>query len=177
MAVQPTQSQADQAPGQGRVPRSGESSGPATKAAGAPPVGHLTKIDRQECLRLLGSVGLGRVVFTLGALPAIRPVNHVLIDDDIIIRTHLDAGIISAGGRRREVVVAYEADEIDPRTHTGWSVVATGLAEMVREPAEVARYQDVVRPWTDRQMDCVIRIRPELVTGYRLDSPAGTSNG
>jgi hypothetical protein len=130
--------------------------------------GHLRTLGRQECLRLLGSVPLGRIVFTLGALPAIRPVNHALVDDDIIIRTQLGSGITSADARRGGVVVAYEADDIDVHRHSGWSVVATGMAHLVREPEEVARYAADLHPWVDQPMDCVIRIRPELVTGYRL---------
>lgn len=173
--MEPSRHHGNQPSDHGRDTRPAPRSHPTPAGTGS---GHLTKLGRQECLLLLGSVGLGRVVFTLGALPAIRPVNHLMVDDDIIIRTHLDSGIVSAGGRQREVVVAYEADEIDPLTHTGWSVVATGIARLVREPAEVARYETVLRPWTDRQMDCVIRIQPELVTGYRLEPTHGSrSNG
>ncbi|MGC0342598.1 hypothetical protein RKD20_007632 [Streptomyces sp. SLBN-8D4] len=40
-----------------------------------------------EALRLLGSVSLGRIVFTRHALPTVRPVNHVLDGGDIVIRT------------------------------------------------------------------------------------------
>jgi hypothetical protein len=143
----------------------------ATAVGGGRP-GRLTNLSRQECLRLLGSVPLGRIVFTLGALPAIRPVNHALVDDDIVIRTQLGSSI-GAGARRGGVVVAYEADDIDLSGHTGWSVVVTGIAELVRDPGELARYADTPVPWVDQPTDCVIRIRPELVNGYRLD-PADT---
>lgn len=46
-----------------------------------------------EALRLLGGVSLGRIVFTRQALPTIRPVNRVLIDGDIVIRTRGDAAL------------------------------------------------------------------------------------
>ncbi|MGV9899629.1 pyridoxamine 5'-phosphate oxidase family protein, partial [Streptomyces tendae] len=46
------------------------------------------ELGAEEALALLGSVSLGRVVFTRQALPTIRPVNHVLDDGDIVIRTH-----------------------------------------------------------------------------------------
>src|SRR5688572_28969074 len=39
----------------------------------------LTALEPPECLRLLGAVALGRIVFTAGGLPAIRPVNHLLV--------------------------------------------------------------------------------------------------
>ncbi|MEV0220395.1 pyridoxamine 5'-phosphate oxidase family protein [Streptomyces sp. NPDC050704] len=137
------------------------------------------ELDSAEALKLLGSVSLGRVVFTRHALPTVRPVNHVLDDGDIIIRTHegtaLTAHTRHAGGEG--VVVAYEADTIDPDTHLGWSVVATGYAQLVTDADEVARYRQLLRPWMTRAMDYAVRIRPDLVTGIRLTSvppPEGT---
>lgn len=42
------------------------------------PMRSTEQLDRSEALRLLGTVPLGRIVFTHQALPAIRPVNHVV---------------------------------------------------------------------------------------------------
>jgi hypothetical protein len=123
-----------------------------------------------EALRLLGSVSLGRIVFTQHALPTVRPVNHVLDGGDIVIRTH-EAAALTMHARQTEgpgVVVAYEADDIDPDTHLGWSVVVTGYARLVTEPGELARYQGMLRPWVDQTMDQAIRIHPDLVTGVLL---------
>jgi hypothetical protein len=117
-------------------------------------------------LELLGSVSLGRVVFTDRALPAIRPVNHLVDDDRVIVRSHAGAAFLSAV--ERGVVVAYEADAIDPEKHLGWSVVVTGVARLVREPAAVADYRRRLRPWVDRPMDQVIAISADLVTGFEL---------
>ena len=66
-------------------------------------------------------------------------------------------------------MVAYEADHINPNYLLGWSVVVTGIARLVRDPAELARYREALTPWVDREMDQVIRIQPEVVTGFRLD--------
>jgi nitroimidazol reductase NimA-like FMN-containing flavoprotein (pyridoxamine 5'-phosphate oxidase superfamily) len=138
------------------------------------------ELDSGEALRLLGSVSVGRVVFTRHALPTIRPVNHVLDNGHIVIRTHEGAARTS---RAREsassgVVVAYEADTIDAATHLGWSVVATGFAHLVTDPQELARYQRLLHPWVHQTMDYAVRIRPDLVTGIRLtdadaNRPAG----
>ncbi|MFI0539351.1 pyridoxamine 5'-phosphate oxidase family protein [Streptomyces sp. WSLK1-3] len=127
-------------------------------------------IDSAEALRLLGSVSVGRIVFTQHALPTIRPVNHVLADGDIVIRTHAGAALTSRTRQapQQGVVVAYEADAIDPDTHLGWSVVVTGYAQLVTDPDELARYQALLRPWVDRTMDYAVRIHPDLVTGIRL---------
>jgi Pyridoxamine 5'-phosphate oxidase len=130
----------------------------------------LDGLTRAESLRLLGSVSLGRIVFTRHALPAIRPVNHVLDGDAIIISSHSGASIVSAADRERGVVVAYEADEINPDDHLGWSVIVTGTARLVSDPDEAARYQQVLRPWVSPEMDQVIRIQSQIVTGFRLSA-------
>lgn len=132
----------------------------------------LRELNQEESLRLLGSVSLGRVVFTDRALPAIRPVNHLLDDGRVIIRSHSGAAILTAA--ERGVVLAYEADRIDPDEHVGWSVVVTGVARLVRDPAAVARYEQQLRPWVERPMDQVIAISPDIVTGFALSrEPSG----
>ncbi|WP_444543693.1 pyridoxamine 5'-phosphate oxidase family protein [Nocardia takedensis] len=129
-------------------------------------------LDRAESLRLLASVPVGRVVFTRNALPAIRPVNHLVEDGMVILRTRLAAQLSQAVRADSAMVVAYEADEIDPAWRTGWSVVVTGMARPVRDPARVARYEVLLRSWVDRVMDTVVEIEPTIVTGVRLVDPA-----
>lgn len=128
-------------------------------------------LDHAEALRLLGSVSLGRIVFTRQALPTVRPVNHVLDNGDIVIRTH-DAAALTSHARQPDstgVVMAYEADAIDPDTHLGWSVVVTGYAQLVTDPVELERIRGLLQPWVPLEpMDQAVRIRPELVTGVLL---------
>ncbi|MFJ7900152.1 pyridoxamine 5'-phosphate oxidase family protein [Streptomyces sp. NPDC096198] len=128
-------------------------------------------LDHAEALRLLGSVSLGRIVFTRQALPTVRPVNHVLDNGDVVIRTHEGAALTSHAqpADSTGVVVAYEADAIDPDTHLGWSVVVTGYAHLVTEPLELERIRRLLLPWVPMEpMDQAVRIRPELVTGVLL---------
>ncbi|MFD7713102.1 pyridoxamine 5'-phosphate oxidase family protein [Streptomyces sp. NPDC059785] len=135
-----------------------------------------SRLDSGEALRLLGSVPLGRIVFTRHALPTVRPVNHVLVDGDIVIRTH-EGAALTPHARQADgagVVVAYEADAIDPDTHLGWSVVVTGYAHLVTDPRERARFKAMLVPWVDEVMDVAVRIRPHLVTGIRLTAAPGT---
>lgn len=126
-----------------------------------------------ESLVLLGTVSLGRIGFTSKALPVIRPVNHVIDDGSIVIRTHEGTAIMSAARPAEGAVVAYQADALDLDGHLGWSVVVTGVARLVTDPEEAARYRGLVRPWADGQDDYVIRISPELVTGFRLTGENG----
>ncbi|MEV0414922.1 pyridoxamine 5'-phosphate oxidase family protein [Streptomyces sp. NPDC050448] len=130
----------------------------------------IVEIDSAEALRLLGSVSFGRIVFTRHALPTIRPVNHILDNGDIIIRTHESAALTSRARQAdgQGVVVAYEADDIDPDRHLGWSVMVTGYAHLVTEPEELARCRELLNPWVNQTMDYALRIRPDLITGLRL---------
>jgi nitroimidazol reductase NimA-like FMN-containing flavoprotein (pyridoxamine 5'-phosphate oxidase superfamily) len=125
------------------------------------------ELTAAESWRLLASVSLGRIVFTQHAMPAIRPVNHLVDDKTVIIRSHLGAAIVfraDGGG----TVVCYEADDIDPVLHTGWSVIVTGMARLVRDPAAISRYQQLLHPWADGQMNYIIAISPQVITGLRL---------
>lgn len=124
----------------------------------------LIEMTREESLRRLAGVPFGRIVFTEHALPAIRPVNHIVDDGVVIVRTHLGAGVRNG----KSVVVAYEADDIDPGEHLGWSVIVTGHASLVRNRAETTRYEELLRPWVNGVESDFIRIEPELVTGYEL---------
>ena len=126
-------------------------------------------LAHDEALRLLASVTLGRIAFTLNALPAILAVNHVVDQGDVIVRGHrgMDVVLKSAAGE----VVAYSADVIDPQTYVGWSVALTGQAELVDDPAAIARYPRIVRPWRSNEESFVIRIQPAVVTGFELVEP------
>ena len=127
-----------------------------------------TELTAAECWRLLASTSLGRIVFSRLALPAIRPVNHLVDDKKIIIRSHLGAAIVSHTAVRGGMVVCYEADDLDPVGHTGWSVIATGTAQLVHDPAAIARYQQALEPWAGGDMDYVIAITPQIITGLRI---------
>jgi hypothetical protein len=134
------------------------------------------QLDEPEALELLGSVSYGRVVFTLAALPAIRPVNHVIDEGQIVIRTRRLAGVSTALAEHSgdlldqspDLVVAYEADVLDPVERTGWSVVVTGIATAITDPDRLNRIGERLRPWVDSAMDMAIAITPEIVTGIRL---------
>ena len=47
-------------------------------------------------------------------------------------------------------------------------MIATGMARLVRDPAAITRYQQLLEPWAAGQMDYVIAIRPQITNGIRL---------
>ena len=131
-----------------------------------PPQGS-RQLDHAEAMRLLASVSYGRVVFTQNALPAIRPVNHLIDDDRVIIRTRLTAKISAVVQSNDAAVVAYEADSFDPESQTGWSVVITGRAHIITDPDQITRYEQLLQPWVNHA-DSVLAIEPQIVTGLHI---------
>src|SRR5215208_5008108 len=121
------------------------------------------ELDRQECLRLLAGVPVGRIVYTRQALPAVLPVNFCVDRDGaVLVRTSASSALVRAIDG---AVVAFEADEVDAALHSGWSVVVTGAATSVTDPAEHARLlRDGPRSWAPAPQEVFVRIDPELVT-------------
>ena len=140
----------------------------------SPPTTHprqAVELTEDECWPLLESVSVGRVVFTQRAMPAIRPVNHIVDGRVIIIKTHLGAAITARASDSRPgpqgSVVCYEADELDPIRRTGWSVIVTGMARLVTDPA-AARYASAPEPWIAGDRNQVVAIEPQFISGIRL---------
>jgi uncharacterized protein len=125
-----------------------------------------TRLDRSESLRLMAGVPVGRLIFTVDALPTVRPMNFAVVDDLIVLRTTADTTV-----RRKVhgVIVAFEADEFDAVTSSGWSVTVVGRAAVVTDPELVAMYQTVpLVPWAPGQRDQFVTITTELVEGRRI---------
>ena len=128
------------------------------------------ELDREECLRLLASVPVGRLVFTLAGMPAVQPVNFVVDGERILFRTREGSKLVAI---RAGTVVAFETDEIDPETGSGWSVTITGEARILDEP-EATRYRNGrIRTWAGGIRDEVVAISTPLVTGRRLIPNSG----
>ncbi|HVB45528.1 MAG TPA: pyridoxamine 5'-phosphate oxidase family protein [Streptosporangiaceae bacterium] len=127
----------------------------------------LEKLTRTKALELLASVPVGRLVFNHQAVPAIRPVNHLVEGESIVVRLSSGAAITAAAGRGG-MMVAYEADVIDTVTQLGWSVVVVGTARLLSDEIATARYRSRLRSWISGAADDVITISAEVVSGYRL---------
>jgi nitroimidazol reductase NimA-like FMN-containing flavoprotein (pyridoxamine 5'-phosphate oxidase superfamily) len=129
----------------------------------------LEVLGRQQCLALLETVQVGRLVFTEDALPAVQPVNFRLCGDDVVIRV---AGGAKLDAAVRNFVVAFQADELDPDLRTGWSVTVVGHAQQITDVDELVEVSGTfVQPWVDGRRDHFVRIRTEKVTGRRLREP------
>lgn len=129
---------------------------------------HAAALEPEECIRLLSSARLGRVGLNTPDGPQVLPVNHAVVNGTIVFRTDL-YGVLADG--TDGVVVAFEADELDDRMRSGWSVLVVGLAEHVEEHADVVdAFQRLGHPWAPGPRPLVARIVPARVTGRRFSS-------
>ncbi|GAA1227595.1 pyridoxamine 5'-phosphate oxidase family protein [Kitasatospora nipponensis] len=119
-----------------------------------------TPLEERQCLRLLAGAPVGRVVYTVGALPAVLPTRYQLDDDgSVLLRATAGSEFLRAVAG---VLVAFQADEISAADGSGWSVTVLGTAETTGEGAGT---RAAAAPPAGQ---VTIRIRPEWVTGRRL---------
>lgn len=122
-------------------------------------------LTEDECRDRLGTVPLGRVVFTDRALPAIQPVSFAVADGEVIILTAAGSKLAAA---MRNAIVAFETDAFDPEIAEGWSVVVIGRARVI-ENGERDRLRHLpLKPWTSGESVHYIAITPELISGRSL---------
>ncbi len=124
-------------------------------------------LSSDECDRLLGSAVIGRVAFVVDGEPVILPVNYRYHEGTIVIRTAAGEKLDAAG---LAAPVAFEIDDWDETTETGWSVLVRGTMEEVYRPEEVAELAHLhLRPWSNPEARRIwVRIRPDEITGRRL---------
>ncbi len=124
----------------------------------------LRVLSKDECLRLLSSVPVGRVGLSMAALPVVLPVSFAVLDGEVVFRT-VDGSKFHAAANG--AVVAFEVDGYGQDGTTGWSVMVQGVSTVVTEPAELLRVQDLnVGPWAmDGSADRVIRITASNMSG------------
>ena len=128
----------------------------------------LKQLGRDECLRLMASVPVGRIIYTRQALPAVELVNFAVDDGDIIIKTDHSGKLAAA---TRGAVVAFEADRLDTERRVGWSVTVVGQSQEVTDPDEFGRLEQIgLSTWAPGDREHFIRIRPGILTGRRLSA-------
>lgn len=124
-------------------------------------------LPTEECRELLAAKSVGRVGFNGPDGPQILPVNHVIYQDDIYFRTAAESAIARAMPDSR---VAFEVDDIDELMQRGWSVLATGDADLVHDPDLLVELwgDQGPKPWAVGIRTQFIRIRANRLTGRRV---------
>ena len=125
----------------------------------------LDVLDRDECIALLSTVEVGRVVFTTRGLPAVEPVKYVVLDDAVWFTARACTDLF---GSSHDGVVAFEVDAFDEDLRTGWWVTVLGRAMAGTECDLPRRHPELSwqLPLTG-DVRCV-RIPMEVVSGRRV---------
>jgi hypothetical protein len=129
----------------------------------------LELLTEEEARRLLAVGGVGRVGITMGALPAIFPVNYEVIDDAVVFLTAPGSKLNAA---TEGAVVAFEVDEYHGESRAGWSVLVVGRAEVVNDLDVTFKVlQSKLEPYSNGFRTNVVRVQVEFISGRRICTP------
>jgi hypothetical protein len=126
--------------------------------------GRLAELTAYECWGLLDSEQIARVAWNGREGVAIVPVNYTIADGSLWFRTTPYSALGSECAGQR---LAIEIDHIEPATLSGWSVVVSGVGELV-DAAEVPDILADLRAWPSGNRPLFIRVAPVGVTGRKL---------
>jgi uncharacterized protein len=127
----------------------------------------LEVLSYTECEEMLSRTLIGRIGLMSSGEPLILPVLFAYAQGAVVFRTapgeKLDAVWVNA-------LAAFEIDDWDALTRTGWSVLVRGRTETVHDESEVARLESVgLASWVPTaQHTTWVRIRPSEITGRRI---------
>jgi nitroimidazol reductase NimA-like FMN-containing flavoprotein (pyridoxamine 5'-phosphate oxidase superfamily) len=132
----------------------------------------MERLDEAECLRLLGTERLGRLVYSSRYGPMALPVEYKLYGGSVVFRATQDTYTdedLRTGIAHAEYNVAFEIDRLDLEAHEGWTVLIRGSAHHVDTAAERTSITAAgVEPWTEGEPEHVIRINPTSIWGHRI---------
>jgi nitroimidazol reductase NimA-like FMN-containing flavoprotein (pyridoxamine 5'-phosphate oxidase superfamily) len=128
----------------------------------------LEELDEAECFRLLAGAKVGRVGVTIGAMPAVFPINYAMLGRTVVFRAASGTKLESAAD---DTVVAFEIDDIDEAAGTGWSVLVVGVAKQLTGAEREAAMALPLEQWAPVELEHIFGVAPDVVTGRRLLAP------
>lgn len=124
------------------------------------------RLTTAECWDRLATRGVGRVALPARPGPAVFPVNYAVDAGTIVYRTAPRGSAAPESG----ATLSFEVDRVDDRVSEGWSVLVTGTAEHIDDPATTRHLVGLHagQPWAGGSRHLWIRIRPGTVSGRRI---------
>ncbi|MFB7169948.1 helix-turn-helix domain-containing protein [Streptomyces sp. NPDC056254] len=137
---------------------------PAARAPDA--ADHPEVLEEEECRRLLGIQGIGRVAVFTPEGPAVHPVNYLVVAGDVAFRTAADTVL----ARAADTEAAFEVERIDEVAARGWSVLAVGVLQTAPNPDELEGRAEAAhcKPWAGGSRAHWMRLAPVRLTGRRV---------
>ncbi|MBM7515670.1 pyridoxamine 5'-phosphate oxidase family protein [Nocardioides nitrophenolicus] len=129
----------------------------------------LEELDVRDCERLLRSGVFGRVVLVADGRLEIVPVNYTTHGDAVWVRTR-PGSLLDRCADGAPVLL--EVDHVDHDRARGWSVVARGHGERVRDCERTGSERRRSGPprWVRREDEAWLQLRWEELTGRRTGS-------
>jgi uncharacterized protein len=128
------------------------------------PGGRLADLSAYDYWALLESEEIARIAWIGREGVAVVPVNYTLGAGALWCRTSPDTALARECGGERIVI---EVDHLEPATRSGWSVVVSGVAELV-DAADVPEMQADLYVWPAGARSLFVRVEPVDVTGRKL---------
>jgi uncharacterized protein len=125
--------------------------------------GHFTRLSGDECRHLVRGHSVGRVCWLSAAGLQVLPVTYAVAGERIFFRVDPESVMGELTGPVR---VAFEVDDIDVPTATGWSV-------LVRGEATIAEADDGLRqpaPWAPGRRTLTVAITPLAYSGRAVSA-------
>jgi hypothetical protein len=116
-----------------------------------------------ECQSLLKRGGVGILATAGVGAPLLRPVNFVLHEDFLLIRTGEEQILEAASATEPASFVITEIDRFE---HSGWSVVVVGT--LVERSSLGAVSEIPLRPWAKAEKNHFVGLSIKSISGRRL---------
>jgi transcriptional regulator with XRE-family HTH domain len=138
---------------------------PGQHGAGTNPV--LKDLTFDECMQLVAAGGVGRFLFDEPDRgPVAIPVNFRMDGDNVVFRTARESSMTHGLHGQQ---VSFDVDHLDDALGEGWSVLLSGTASIITDPAEVDRAETLgIEPWAGGDRQTCVRITVTQVTGRRI---------
>lgn len=111
-----------------------------------------------------------------GEAPLIRAVNYVFDErsQSVAFRTAVGSKLYFL---TRATRAAFEIDDVDDATRTGWSVIVAGVTEEVSQPQELRRLEALgLETWPPGDRNHWVLIRAVTVSGRRIAAAKSSSD-
>jgi hypothetical protein len=125
----------------------------------------LVELEQDESWKLVAQQPICRVAWSSGNGPFVLPVNHVVHERSIWIRTSAYSALVREVDDTR---IAVLIDDIDLSTRLGWSVQLRGIAHVHWHVEEVPAEVRTLHTWASGPRPLWLELTPDEVNGRRL---------
>lgn len=126
----------------------------------------LEELSTEECWSLVETSGeLARIAWNESTGPTVIPVNYVVHERSVWVRTTAYSAMAE---EIDESLVAVLIDDVDQKSHLGWSVLLRGRCDIRYHQDQVPAAVRDLHAWAPGPRPLWVHITPHQVSGRRL---------